>query len=71
MNNADKAAYPGSVNKGLTKREQFAMHFMASWITHHGNRSSAQGAYSYSSKRAADSALEDADALLKALEATK
>lgn len=49
---------------GLTKREMFAMHFMASWINHHGSAHD----YGFSVKNAALSAIECADALLSELE---
>ena len=49
---------------GLTKREMFAMHFMASWINHHGSAND----YGFSVKNAALSAIECADTLLSELE---
>jgi hypothetical protein len=52
------------VPTGLTKREMFAMHMMASWINHHGTR----GDYSFNAGDAALSAIECADALLVELE---
>ena len=52
---------------GLTKREMFAMHFMASWINHHG----AANDYGFSANGAAESAIECADALLAKLNETK
>lgn len=51
-------------SKGLTKREMFAMHAMGAWINHHGSANN----YGFSSKDAAISAVECADALLKELE---
>ena len=48
---------------GLTKREMFAMHAMASWVNHHGSA----GGYGFSAKEAARSAVECADALLEEL----
>ena len=50
-------------NAGLTKREMFAMHAMASWVNHHGSA----GGYGFSAKEAARSAVECADALLEEL----
>ena len=52
---------------GLTKREMFAMHFMASWINHHGSAHD----YGFSVKNAALSAIECADVLLSELEKQK
>lgn len=52
---------------GLTKREMLAMHFMASWINHHGSAHD----YGFSAKGAAESAIECADALLAKLDETK
>ena len=53
--------------QGLTKREMFAMHFMASWINHHGSAHD----YGFSVKNAALSAIECADVLLSELEKQK
>ena len=55
------------VNPGLTKREELAARFMAAWIIHHGS----SGDYGYSSQAAAQSAIQDTDALLAELERTK
>lgn len=57
--------YP--LHAGLSKREELAARFMAAWIIHHGSA----GDYGYSSKAAAQSAIQDADALLAELERTK
>ena len=66
----DFAGYDGTKNtgynpecQGLTKREMFAMHAMASWVNHHGSA----GGYGFNEKEAARSAVECADALLKEL----
>ena len=74
MKNSDMPAMPlplGSETvvgqQGLTKREMFAMHFMASWINHHGSAHD----YGFSVKSAALSAIECADALLSELEKQK
>ena len=74
MENADMPAMPIEINGfgqyapevygGLTKREMFAMHFMASWINHHGSAND----YGFSVKNAALSAIECADTLLSELE---
>ena len=77
MKNANKPAAPTFMHDvkmglalhktddaGLTKREMFAMHFMASWINHHGSSSD----YGYSDISAAESAVQSADALLAELE---
>lgn len=48
---------------GLTKREMFAMHAMASWVNHHG----AAGDYGFNENEAAKLAVECADALLEEL----
>ena len=53
--------------QGLTKREMFAMHFMASWINHHGSAHD----YGFSVNNAALSAIECADAILSELEKQK
>ena len=73
MKNADLPAMPIEINgfgqyapdvfSGLTKREMFAMHAMASWVNHHGS----SGEYGFSEKEAARSAVECADALLEEL----
>ena len=64
-NNPETYPIPCAVNygEGLTKREMFAMHAMASWINHHGSA----GGYGFNSKEAARSAVECADALLEEL----
>ena len=74
MKNSDMPAMPLPLGSetvvgqdGLTKREMFAMHFMASWIQHHG---SAQD-YGFNKKVAALSAIECAGALLSELEQQK
>lgn len=74
MSNADLPAMPIEINGfgqykpecyvGLTKREMFAMHMMASWINHHGSN----GSYGFNASDAAASAIECADALLEELE---
>ena len=51
-------------SKGFTKREKIAMYAMSGWIIHHGSANN----YGFSSKDAAISAVECADALLKELE---
>lgn len=61
-NYGDSSEY--QVPTGMTKREMFSMHFMASWINHHGSR----GDYVYSDGAAAESAVQAADALLAELE---
>ena len=55
--------YDDSKFNGLTKREMFAMHAMASWVNHHGSA----GGYGFNEKEAARSAVECADALLEEL----
>ena len=55
------------ITSGLTKREIFAMHFMAAWINHHG----ASGDYGFTASSAAESSIECADALLVKLEQAK
>jgi hypothetical protein len=60
--NNDSAGY-GKASIGLTKREMFAMHAMASWVNHHGSA----GGYGFNEKEAARSAVECADALLEEL----
>ena len=77
MKNSDMPAMPIEINgfgqyapeafTGLTKREMFAMHFMASWINHHGSAHD----YGFSVKNAALSAIECADVLLSELEQQK
>ena len=77
MKNSDMPAMPIEINgfgqyapeafTGLTKREMFAMHFMASWINHHGSAHD----YGFSAKNAALSAIECADVLLSELEQQK
>ena len=74
MKNSDMPAMPlplGSETvvgqQGLTKREMFAMHFMASWINHHG----CAHDYGFVVSNAALSAIECADALLSELERQK
>ena len=74
MKNSDMPAIPlplGSETvvgqQGLTKREMFAMHFMASWINHHGSAHD----YGFVASIAALSAIECADALLSELEKQK
>ena len=56
----DAAGY-GKASIGLTKREMFAMHAMASWVNHNGSA----GDYSFSEKEAARLYVECADALLE------
>lgn len=73
MRNADSPSMPiiddeistheKEIHLGLTKREMFAMHAMASWINHHGSA----GGYGFSEKEAAKNAVECADALLEEL----
>ena len=77
MKNGDMPAMPIEINgfgqyapeafTGLTKREMFAMHFMVSWINHHGSAHD----YGFSVKNAALSAIECADVLLSELEQQK
>lgn len=73
MKNSDLPAMPiiddeistheKEIHLGLTKREMFAMHAMASWVNHHGSA----GDYSFSGNKAARLAIECADALLEEL----
>lgn len=77
MKNADMPAMPIEIDghgqyapeahTGLTKREMFAMNFMASWINHHGSAKD----YGFRVNNAALSAVECADALLSELEKSK
>lgn len=74
IKNADLPAMPIEINGfgkyepecylGLTKREMFAMHMMASWINYHGSKSG----YGFNASDAAARAIECADALLEELE---
>ena len=65
LNNAGRAAYPGSVNKGLTKREQFAAMAMQGLLA----AMTSTDASRIIARNIASNSIEIADALLEGLEA--